>query len=279
MRLTVAVGLGAIASACGWMVAQPIFERPLFASRNYRDATVPVGAGVVLAIAVVATDAVFVVFDQITDRAPTGDGATALVLVTVLGFCLLGLVDDLAGDAGDRGFRGHLRALRDGRLSTGGLKLIGGGLLGLVISGAVRSDGVGPLVVDALLIALAANVGNLFDRAPGRTIKVGGLALLAVLLVASTADRSQLAGVAMVLGASLGLLLLDVREYVMLGDAGSNAIGATVGVGVVLSCGLPVRVAVLVVALALNVISERVSFSRVIDAVAPLRFLDRLGRR
>ena len=29
------------------------------------------------------------------------------------------------------------------------------------------------LIVDALLIALAANLGNLLDRAPGRTIKAG----------------------------------------------------------------------------------------------------------
>jgi UDP-GlcNAc:undecaprenyl-phosphate GlcNAc-1-phosphate transferase len=278
MRLLVAVGLGAAASAVGWTVARGIFAAPLFARRNHRGAMVPVGAGVLLVVAIVAADAVLVVVDRFADRHPGDIGATALVIAAVAGFCVLGLLDDLAAVGDDRGFTGHLRALAQGRLTTGGLKLVGGGLLAVVVSGMVHQGGVGALFVDALLVALGANVGNLFDRAPGRTIKVGAFAMVAVVLLASSADRAQLTGVALMLGAALGLLGFDLGEQLMLGDAGSNAIGATAALGVVLTCGLPVRIGVLVVLLALNVASERVSFSRVIDAVGPLRFLDRLGR-
>ncbi|MEZ5178487.1 MAG: hypothetical protein R2746_09430 [Acidimicrobiales bacterium] len=68
----------------------------------------------------------------------------------------------------------------------------------------------------------------------------------------------------------------DLREALMLGDAGANVLGAATGV--VLSTGWSPRWS-LVVLVALNAASEVVSFSRAIDSVAPLRAIDRLGRR
>jgi hypothetical protein len=64
----------------------------------------------------------------------------------------------------------------------------------------------------------------------------------------------------------------------MLGDAGANVLGATLGLGVVLTCSPGVRTGVLVVVAALNMVSERVSFSRVIAATPPLDAADRWGR-
>ena len=49
----------------------------------------------------------------------------------VRGFGLLGLLDDLLGAGGDQGFAGHLRALVQGRVTTGMIKLIGGAALAL----------------------------------------------------------------------------------------------------------------------------------------------------
>ena len=42
------------------------------------------------------------------------------------------------------------------------------------------------LLADAALVALAANLGNLLDRAPGRTIKVGLVAYVPLALAAGT---------------------------------------------------------------------------------------------
>jgi hypothetical protein len=64
----------------------------------------------------------------------------------------------------------------------------------------------------------------------------------------------------------------------MLGDAGVNLLGAVVGVAAVASLSNPVLVACAAVLLALNLASEFVSFSKVIDATPPLRWFDRLGR-
>ncbi|MBA3303588.1 MAG: hypothetical protein H0U26_06935, partial [Acidimicrobiia bacterium] len=77
----------------------------------------------------------------------------------------------------------------------------------------------------------------------------------------------------------LALLGADLGERLMLGDTGANAIGAALGFGVVITTSLGTRVALAVVLLALNLASEVVSFSSVIERVAPLRALDRFGRR
>jgi UDP-N-acetylmuramyl pentapeptide phosphotransferase/UDP-N-acetylglucosamine-1-phosphate transferase len=65
----------------------------------------------------------------------------------------------------------------------------------------------------------------------------------------------------------------------MLGDAGANALGGALGLGVVMAGSGTTRLVVLAMLVAVNLASEVVSFSRVIDAVPPLRLLDRAGRR
>ncbi|HJR24974.1 MAG TPA: hypothetical protein VJ804_05840 [Acidimicrobiales bacterium] len=272
-----AIGL---AGGCGvavvlWLALRATFTAPLFTRRNHRGVDVPVAAGVVLSLAVLALAAVeqgLVGLGVDQDELVVG----GTMLVVALGFGLLGLLDDLAETGEDKGFAGHLRALRAGRLTTGGVKLLGGGALALVVTGRLDADEPVRLVVDALLVALAANLGNLFDRAPGRTIKVGAVA--GGLLLVTHLDPSP-PGLAVVLGAALGLLWFDLGEQLMLGDSGANVLGAAIGVSAVVACSPEVRVALLVLVAALNLASERISFSTVIDRVPPLRALDRLGRR
>jgi UDP-N-acetylmuramyl pentapeptide phosphotransferase/UDP-N-acetylglucosamine-1-phosphate transferase len=232
----------------------------------------------VVVLAALAVEAVLALADaaRLVDLTVSG-GDRILTLAAVVGFGLLGLLDDLAGSGGDgRGFAGHLRALAQGRLTTGGTKLLGGGALGVVVCAPLGAR-IGPLLVDALLVALAANLGNLLDRAPGRTTKVALLAA-AVLAVASGFDE-ELLGVAVVAGAALALLGADLGERLMLGDTGANALGAALGFGVVTTASREARLATAVTLLALNLASEAVSFSTVIDRVPALRALDRLGRR
>jgi hypothetical protein len=65
----------------------------------------------------------------------------------------------------------------------------------------------------------------------------------------------------------------------MLGDAGANVLGAALGLGVVLACSPGVRTGVLVAVALLNLASEWISFTKVINATPPLRAFDRLGRQ
>ena len=81
------------------------------------------------------------------------------------------------------------------------------------------------------------------------------------------------------LGASAALLPADLQEKSMLGDAGSNALGAALGVASAARSGrmgLLLRAAALV---GLTLASEKVSFTKVIAATPPLNALDMLGRR
>jgi UDP-N-acetylmuramyl pentapeptide phosphotransferase/UDP-N-acetylglucosamine-1-phosphate transferase len=207
---------------------------------------------------------------------PTIDAPRLLTLVVVSGFCLLGAVDDMAGTGEHRGFRGHVLALAAGRVTTGLFKLAGGAVIALVVVGAVGRGSLGRLVADAALVALSANAANLLDRAPGRAGKAC-LAAFVLLAVATGGDRA-LAGLAVLAGAVAALLLDDLRERLMLGDAGANPLGAALGLGVVLTTSATTRNVVLAVAVVLNVLGELVSFSRVIEAVPPLRAVDKLGR-
>ena len=270
--------VAAVVAAGAWTAMRSVFRQPLLLRTNFRGRQVPVGAGIVIVVAMLATEAVLVVVDTVVSEPALDSGPRLLVLVIALGFGLLGFVDDVAAMGDDKGFRGHLGAMARGRLTTGGLKLVGGGLLAVVVAGQL-TDSLGWLLVAAAVIALGANLGNLFDRAPGRAIKVGTLASGAVLLAASADERFMLTGVAIVLGASLGLLPFDLREDLMLGDAGANVVGAVAATGLVLTADRSVHLVALVVLAALNVASEKVSFSKVIDSFGPLRALDRLGRR
>ncbi|MGH6657621.1 MAG: hypothetical protein ACRDVE_20740, partial [Actinocrinis sp.] len=82
-----------------------------------------------------------------------------------------GVYDDLYGNGDRRGIRGHLGALAEGEMTTGGVKILGIGAAGL-LAGAIVRRGPGDTAVDKLLagvtIAASANAVNLFDLRPGR---------------------------------------------------------------------------------------------------------------
>lgn len=268
---------GVVVALVLWGATRAAFAIDVFARENFRGRRLPTAVGVLVALVALGVDAV-VTLAVAAGAEPDAAAVSGLRLVTVtaLGFALLGLLDDLGGAGESGGFRGHLRSLASGRLTTGAVKLFGGAALGVVVVSVVEPDSVGRVLADGALVALAANLGNLFDRAPGRTTKVALLGLV-VLVVAAGAEPA-LAGVALVVGGGAGLLPADLGERLMLGDAGANALGAALGLGVVLACAPSTRTAVLVVVAVLNLASERVSFSRVIGAVAPLRAADRVGR-
>jgi len=276
--LLAAVAAGWLAGRFVWLVTRHLFTTPALMRPNYRGTLLPSAAGIVIPLALVAVEAGRALAGAMGIGDPGGPTpARWLVLAGAFGFGLLGLLDDLAGTAGDRGFGGHLRALRDGRVTTGLVKLTGGAALAMVLVASGAGESPGRLVADAAVVALAANLANLFDRAPGRVTKVG-LGAFALLAIA-TQRSSSLSGVAVAAGCGLALLLDDLHEHLMLGDAGANVLGAVLGLGLVVSCAPATRTAVMVVLAALNLTAELVSFSRVIDAVPPLRAIDRAGRR
>jgi UDP-N-acetylmuramyl pentapeptide phosphotransferase/UDP-N-acetylglucosamine-1-phosphate transferase len=257
--------------------AREMFATPALARPNHRGVLVTTAMGALAVLAVVFVEGGRSLLAAFDVGDPPSDAARLLVVLAAVGFGLLGLVDDIAGTQSDQGFRGHLRALLHGRVTTGVVKLAGGCALALVLVTVDRAAVSGARVVaDALLVALAANLANLFDRAPGRAIKVGFVAWIPI-AIAARADTVGVA-IAPAIGAFVGLFGDDVRERIMLGDTGANALGAVLGLAVVLECSPTTRTVALVLVGALTLASEFVSFSRVIERAPILRNLDGLGR-
>jgi UDP-N-acetylmuramyl pentapeptide phosphotransferase/UDP-N-acetylglucosamine-1-phosphate transferase len=257
--------------------ASDVLAAPTLRRRNYRDHELATAGGILLVLALVPIEAVRAVFELFDLGREGSSEARALVLLACLGFGLLGFVDDVLGTPADQGFRGHVRALGERRITTGMMKLAGGGALALVLVATARPTAGWRLVPDALLVALAANLVNLLDRAPGRAIKASLAAAVPLALVAGSGPVGL--ALAPVLGGAVGLLGDDLRERLMLGDTGANVLGAALGLAAVLELSTGPRYVVLAVLVALNIAAEVVSLSSVIDRTPPLRALDRLGRR
>ncbi|NOX31250.1 MAG: hypothetical protein GXP35_14560, partial [Actinobacteria bacterium] len=193
-------GLGGLAAAAGlWRLFGTPLSSERFCRTNFRGDLIPATAGVV--VMMVGTGGSLVLLMFATDSVPVEVSFAGFQ--AAFGFGVLGLLDDLGGQAGGGGFSGHLSALRERRVTTGLVKLVGGGVLSLLIAGLVTNDGIIGVLRDGALIALAANLANLFDRAPGRTTKVSVLVCVG-LVVATTAATAGAIGVLGV-GAALGL--------------------------------------------------------------------------
>jgi len=203
-----------------------------------------------------------------------GMRSRAALAVAGAGAAAFGGYDDLKGSGASRGFRGHLGALARGEVTSGAVKMAGIGGTGLTVGALAGGGSAADVLINAGLVAGAANLLNLFDLRPGRAIKVA-LAAAAALGAVSPAGRLAAAAPA---GAALAMLPEDLGERAMLGDAGANALGGMLGAA---AAALPrtLRIAVLAAVTGLTAASEAVSFTRVIDRTPALRWLDMLGRR
>jgi UDP-GlcNAc:undecaprenyl-phosphate/decaprenyl-phosphate GlcNAc-1-phosphate transferase len=277
VTLVVVAALGAALGTAGRWLLRDLLAQSTFERTNYRGVVLPTAGGLVLVAVALGGEVMLTAAADRTDLALENREARRAVVVAVVGFGLLGLLDDLTGDRGPTGYRGHLRALVGGRVTTGALKVLGGGVVALVCTVmAVDGRSVGWVLADGALVALAANLGNLLDRRPGRVEKVAVLTGV-VSAVAAWGDPG-LVGTMLIVGGAGALLVPDLRERLMLGDTGANPLGAALGLGVVVVAPPEGRLAVLALVLALNVISERVSFTGVIESRPALRWFDQLGR-
>jgi hypothetical protein len=166
---------------------------------------------------------------------------------------LVGLADDLWSGP-ERGFRAHLAARR----TTGVLKLVAIPAIGLAATRTLSG---------AVLVGLSANALNQLDTRPGRALKA--FLLGAAVLRGATLPYA---------GRAVLLLPYDLREMAMLGDAGSNALGAMLGLGSVDRLTGRGRVAAIMALAGLTLLGERRSLGGLIERTPLLRELDAMGR-
>jgi UDP-GlcNAc:undecaprenyl-phosphate/decaprenyl-phosphate GlcNAc-1-phosphate transferase len=238
---------------------------------NHAGASVTLAEGPIAVVALLAG----VGMDRLLDK--SGHRSLA-VAVAGVGSGAVGAYDDLYRTTQAKGFRGHLRALRSGEVTSGMIKILGVGLSAAAAAALIQYARPGcpkPVcravdgLLDTALIAATANLTNLLDLRPGRAAKT--IILLGAGLFGS--------GAAPAVGAAVGSLPTDLAARSMLGDCGANALGAAVGTAAAESLPRRFRLLAFGAVAALNFASEAVSFTAVIERTPLLRRLDQLGRR
>jgi len=220
--------------------------------------------------------------------------ATPLVIACFF----FGWLDDRFGKRGDGGFKGHIKALFHGKITTGMIKVLGIGFTALAVSALSFIDyldfyqesyALAMVILGGLAIALSANFINLVDLRPARASKVycllalvGFFGVLIKLWLYNQYQWWLLFGHLLIfIWLIIPILVVwpyDAGEKAMLGDAGANPAGALLGFYFTCTLGgvgLAVYVAIM---LFLNLASEKVSYSALIERTPFLKWLDMLGR-
>lgn len=256
-----------------------------FVRTNFAGREVPVPSGLLIPLAAFAALGVAAPLDRLVDERVLGGPGLAGAMLYVVGVCLLGTIDDLLGTPAiegglgrrdPRGLRGHARAVLSGGFSTGAVKAIGAlGLAAFAVGLVVPGDWQYLLAI--ALVVVTTNLFNLLDLRPGRALKVFCALAAGVSLGAWTLGPLWTMGV--FIGSLPVLVRYDLRELGMLGDTGSNALGAIAGLWMVLVLGTTAQAIALAVVLLITLYGEFRSITGLIDRNPVLRFLDSLGRR
>lgn len=190
--------------------------------------------------------------------------------------CVLGLIDDIWGSREVGGFAGHFKRLfTQAKVTTGAVKALGGGLVGVAAGYAVSGGDPVRWLLAALLIPLSANLLNLLDLRPGRAAAVF-FAALGVTCIAAWGKMQAPLVVAAIAVVALAWATVDSRGRAMMGDSGSNSLGAALGLTVALNTG-PLYQAVTIAAIAaIHAYSEKRSISDLIERSPVLRRVDRI---
>ena len=183
-------------------------------------------------------------------RLPLVGWLAAVAHPSLLPVAAVGVADDLwSGE--ERGFRAHLRK----GSTTGVLKLVAIPAYGLLRTRSLSG---------ALLVGLAANMLNQLDTKPGRALKA--YLALAIPLRAPVAIAVLLAP-------------YDLREMTMLGDSGSNTLGAMLGLRSVGRLTERQRWSAIAALAGLTLLGERRSLGALIESTPLVRDLDEWGRQ
>ena len=192
----------------------------------------------------------------------------------------LGIIDDIFGSREVGGFKGHFKKLIfERKLTTGAVKAIGGGLVGLIAGWIISGGNVIKWLPASLVIPLSANILNLFDLRPGRAVAVFffGLGVTYIWTLGSIIEPCIIGCIAVV---AIAFGVFDSRGRAMMGDSGSNALGAALGLTIALNTNYFFQLVTIAVLVGIHVYSEKHSMTELIERNRVLSSIDRrLGVR
>ena len=255
-------------------LTETILRRAGHRKANFRGETIPqsVGIAIVLYAAAMLCACAYLV--------PAAQSSAITWLIAIVGFGGLGLLDDVCGSRAASGLRGHFRAaFRERKITTGFVKAVGGLFVAFLVSLRLRPDNFAFALLAALIIALSANAINLLDLRPGRAGAVFLLFAVPLLWFALKIGGSP-AGIPLLLFVAIPAFRIyprDAAAKIMLGDAGSNPLGAALVLAFLeLAPPLYAQSAVLALLMALHLLAERASLTKIIEKNSILRRLDRM---
>jgi UDP-N-acetylmuramyl pentapeptide phosphotransferase/UDP-N-acetylglucosamine-1-phosphate transferase len=248
---------------------------------NYRGIKTPATGGVLFMVMIPVITTMGMLFR--VGSFTTQNCFLFMFVLVAMGF--MGFFDDQLGVHEVKGFKGHFQLLfGEQKLTSGAFKAIFGAIIALVFSFGTMEfiRGGWPIwtfLINFLLVASATNTINLFDLRPGRA---GKAYLFGFIVVLSFSGGNFLIYTSLflpILAIMIYYLPFDLQGKVMMGDSGSNLLGASLGIMMAWMLSDVSKIVALVILLALQLIAEKFSFSEIIEEYRILRYLDELGRR
>lgn len=237
---------------------------------NFKKQEIPIGMGLVFIIVQTFVISMFALYSKVEES------FIFFYIISILIIGIVGIVDDLIGEKAVKGFKGHISSLLKGKLTTGGLKLIVGGVAGILVSFTI-SINVIDLIMNILVIGLFTNFINLFDLRPGRAGKA--FILLSIILIFTASFSKYNYIVISLLGILLVYIPYDLKAKSMMGDVGSNVLGMTLGVFCAVTQPIWIKLLYLILLIIIHVVLEYLSLTEIIDKNRILCYIDKLGRK
>ena len=228
---------------------------------NYRGDMIPVGLGLVF-IPSLVINSIILIYSNIV---PEKIIMIYMLLFASIAMSFVGIIDDSLGNRGVTGLIGHFKALFKGSLTTGAFKALLGGFVGLTLA-VTLSKSIPNIIVATLVVALSTNMMNL---------KAYVILAIIIFLASAKFNREVMM---LIVPAVLAYFYFDLRALTMMGDAGSNVLGVSIGVFIVSSFDLPVQLVSLVLLVAIHVLTEKFSLTKIIENNKFLNYVDKLGR-
>ncbi|MCR8745222.1 glycosyl transferase [Romboutsia lituseburensis] len=252
----------------------PLFKNLLIESNvlrpNYKKDMIPVSMGIVFLPMIIINGIILAFFTE-------QDKNLLYLFMFIFGLISMffaGVLDDIIGNRDVSGLKGHFKSLLKGSLTTGGFKALFGGFVGIIISIAV-SKNIGDIIINTLIIALSTNLMNLLDLRPGRAIKVY-LSISTILFLTLTGYVKSL--ILLIVPNVLAYFNYDLKARAMMGDTGSNVLGISIGMLVIMGYSMKIRIGWLVFLILIHILTEKYSLTKIIEKNKFLNFIDKLGR-
>ena len=252
----------------------PLFKNLLMDSNvvrpNYKQDMIPVSMGIVF-LPMIIINGILLAY---TTTKYQNLMYLFMFMFGMISMFFAGILDDIVGNRDVSGLKGHFKSLLKGKLTTGGFKAIFGGFVGVVISIGVSSN-IFDIITNTLIIALSTNLMNLLDLRPGRAIKAYLIIIITVFITLSGYIKAL---PLLILPNVLAYFNYDLKAKAMMGDTGSNVLGISIGILVVMGYSLKVRLIWLAFLIFIHLLTEKYSLTKIIEKNKILNFIDKLGR-